>query len=303
MKCIVLTSIVSCFLLSTASAATSYDGFRWFQIEVSIFSNEFPEYRNSEFWSSERLNLAYPDNIREFAELSDFLQIDNLESKLFNDPISARLNSVSTSRDTDEQAALERLNVSLVGPFPANAQGDMRLPDLEREAYLLLPEFLSDFQTTNARLERSVNNRLLFKGLWRQPVVGANQAMALVIQGGELYGNHHELEGSITIRFNQNQDRVVIDTNLWLSEFTRDSVNQDWKLPPANDADREDSSTQQESGFNISGIVQMQQSRDMRSTEFHYLDHPSMGLVITVFPYDLPPVARTFSNNLQDLPE
>jgi hypothetical protein len=26
----------------------------------------------------------------------------------------------------------------------------------------------------------------------------------------------------------------------------------------------------------------------MRSNEFHYLDHPALGLVVTVFPYDVP---------------
>ena len=32
----------------------------------------------------------------------------------------------------------------------------------------------------------------------------------------------------------------------------------------------------------------MDQSREMRSNEFHYLDHPALGIVIQVEPYELP---------------
>ena len=40
----------------------------------------------------------------------------------------------------------------------------------------------------------------------------------------------------------------------------------------------------------INRVFHMQQSRDMRSTEFHYIDHPAMGIVILVEPYEVPPL-------------
>jgi len=300
MKTLYLSSIIFYFLVSTANAATSYDGFRWFQVEVSIFTNEFAEDRNSEFSSPERLQLAYPDNIREFSELSDFFQIGDLTSEMLSgpnsrEPSTAALTEIAASDDTEIQLA-----ASKVGPFPALPLGNLRLPDFARDAYLFLPDSQSDFQTTNSRLDQSPDNRLLFHGVWRQPVVGTRRAESLVIKGGTQYGQHHELEGSITIRFNENEDRVVIDTDLWLSDFTRSAVEQNWKLPLVGETGVQRSNTRPGSGYNISRIVQMQQSRDMRSTEFHYLDHPSLGVVISLFPYDLPSAAPTFSFELQE---
>ncbi|MBL4820914.1 MAG: hypothetical protein JKY98_08000 [Gammaproteobacteria bacterium] len=267
-------------LTSSVLAATSYDGYRWFQVEVSIFSNEFPEDRNSEFWSPERLTLAYPERIRAFANIADYFQIEKFEQKIFTDPG----NGETDIPDPQQLAAR-------VGPFPAAVHGNLRLPDLAREPYLLLPPALSDFQTTNARLERSPTNRLLFHGLWRQPVVNKAEAQALMISGGRQYNGHHELEGSITIRFNRNQDRVVIDANIWLSQFSSTSNNEKhWPLPRTPSSDSADLSTGIE--WQVNHIVQMKQSRDMRSTEFHYLDHPSLGIVVSVLPYDLPPRVR-----------
>ena len=40
----------------------------------------------------------------------------------------------------------------------------------------------------------------------------------------------------------------------------------------------------------------MQQTRDMRSREFHYLDHPALGLVILVEPYEIPDPISDSSN-------
>ncbi len=37
-------------------------------------------------------------------------------------------------------------------------------------------------------------------------------------------------------------------------------------------------------------IYQLQQSREMRSDEFHYVDHPALGLIVTVLPYEVPPL-------------
>jgi hypothetical protein len=34
----------------------------------------------------------------------------------------------------------------------------------------------------------------------------------------------------------------------------------------------------------------MEQSREMRSNQFHYIDHPAIGIVILVKPIDVPPL-------------
>ena len=103
------------------------------------------------------------------------------------------------------------------------------------------------------------------------------------------------MQGSITIRFNDNADRVVIDANLWLAEFRLvPAADNDWKLPPIPaaadiqiNAPPADESTL---NYTVIRVFQFKQSRDMRSREFHYLDHPAMGLVILVEPYQVPPM-------------
>ena len=42
--------------------------------------------------------------------------------------------------------------------------------------------------------------------------------------------------------------------------------------------------------YGINRVFHMQQSREMRSTEFHYIDHPAMGIVILVEPIEIPPL-------------
>jgi hypothetical protein len=280
-------ALLSLLVNPTGLSAASYDGYRWFQIEISIFTNDYPEYRDAELWSPERLRLGYPARAREFRQLAEFLQLEDFAQRL-SGGLSRRATQVSA------EPVQEGLDSAVaVGPFPAKPVTDLQLLDLDRQAFLLLPPALSDFQTTNSRLERSPVNRLLFSGVWRQPVVQQEDASPLIIRGGSQFGQHHELEGTVTLRFNTNEDRVVIDANLWMTEFSRSGDgNRDWELPPPPGSTANTGiggrSNNRAGSMEISRIVQMRESRDMRSNEFHYLDHPVMGLVISVFPYDLP---------------
>jgi hypothetical protein len=278
-----LLVLIACSGAFGSLFAASYDGNRWFQVEVTIFSNDFAGLNRPESISAERLRLAYPEKIRKFAELADFYAIEGLTDKL--DPESAGT-EVARENEIDPVLAMAR-----VGPFPRMPSGNLKLPDPDRDPYLLLPLQLSDFQTTNTRLNNSPANSVLFHGVWRQPVLSPTNAEALLIRGGQQYGERHELEGSLTIRFNANEDRVVIDTDLWLSEFTRSQIDSQWQLPPQPEGSTSSGNSIE---YKIQRISQMRQSRDMRSTEFHYLDHPAIGLVITVLPYDLPVPASPF---------
>ncbi len=115
------------------------------------------------------------------------------------------------------------------------------------------------------------------------------------MQGGLRYGDQHELQGTITLRFNENRDRIVIDSDLWLTEFSAAADSQgEWELPPVpvsvqtplDSIERDEQSPM----VGINRVFHMQQSREMRSTEFHYIDHPAMGIVILVDPYEPPPL-------------
>lgn len=303
-----LPALLALLAVNTAAAA-SYDGQRWFEVELSIFANLYPEYRNAELWTPDRLQLAYPDRIRKFSSLAEFLAVaefdrgDDLDTG--TNPETGPVNIVDALNPAVDLLNITDNGIPLaeVGPLPRKPDSGLRLPDFDRDPFLLLPASLSAFQTTNDRLERSPDHRLLFTGLWRQPVVRSRSATALLVRGGRQVGPHHELEGSITIRFNENEDRVVIDANLWLTEFAAGFGGQaQWQLPlpptalvdpPRSMRSTDGGITAPETNRRISRIVQMRQSRAMRSDEFHYLDHPALGIVISVKPYELPPPVQT----------
>ena len=283
--------------LCLGSASLAQDGSRWFQIEVSIFSNESPADRLEERWQADRTLLAYPENLRQLDQLSDLLLLEELKLEELKLPADASpLEEVLAPVAEISPQQIAREHILAMGPKPlrrTQADTPFRFYDLTRDAYLNLPASASDFQQTNQALRRSADHRLLFHGLWRQPVLAQADASPIVISGGLQYGQQHELQGSITIRFNDNADRVVIDANLWLAEFRLvAAADDDWKLPPLPTGIQIDSAPADDAAmeYQLTRVFQFKQSRDMRSREFHYLDHPAMGLVILVEPYEVPPM-------------
>ena len=221
-----------------AGNAQAQSGERWYQIELSIFKHENSTLRE-ENWASDPDLFTLPDNARKLDQLLDVLSLPEWETVEQNFPV-------------DESPEPLRAGSGAEAPVSS----DFRLPDFERDAYLqLLPDDFN-FTDTNRALERSPAYRLLHHAVWRQPVRQAAGAQAIQIEGGRLLDGQHELQGSLTIRFNRNEDRVVLDTGLW---------------------------------FNTGELqIPVRESREMRSNEFHYLDHPVVGIVVQVFPYTVP---------------
>ena len=278
-----LIVLLSCLLHSPVVSAQG--GERWFQVEVSIFTNENDADRNGETWTPGAVPLRYPGTMSRLQDLMDLLVIDDL---LVSD---TRATAAETQDDTNV-VSLEDL-IRSTGPMPPRPKGDFQFFDFARDAFVQLPPSESNFQQTNRAIERAAEHRLLYHAVWRQPVKGAAQATPLYIKGGLRYGSVNELQGDITIRFNPNADRVVIDADLWLAEFSivpDGSVN--WSLPNIPARVRRNFEQQQNNDgleYHIRRIYRLNESRDMRSTEFHYLDHPALGLVILVEPYEVPP--------------
>ena len=286
--------------LILAQPAQGQTSQRWFQIEVSVFSNENFNDRNEELWEAEHQQLEYPNPLHKLGKLSNLLLTDALiadaiASRNAFTPAAEELNS-ELDEITLESTEKNTLATILANkPQPYKAPGDFRLFDLLRDARIQLGTQDSNFQQTNRALQRSANHRLLFHALWREPVAGPDDAIPLYVQGGSPYGDQHELQGSITLRFNNNYDRIVIDTNLWLTEFSIAADNEEeWQLPEIPEQIKSNKDLLNQStltlDFGINRIFHMQQSRDMRSKEFHYLDHPALGLVILVEPYEVPPL-------------
>jgi hypothetical protein len=301
---------------------------RWFEVEVSIFSNESIADRLEENWQPSRAQLSFPDSIRRLSEVNDIFLIDEfmptLEEELAVAPIDddrspIEANALIVLEDPIEPTREELILQAIlaVKPAPKTTGSPFKFPDLARDDYLRLPASFSDFTQTNRTIDRSPDHRLLWHGLWRQAVLPEAEAQAIYIAGGERYNERYELEGSLTIRFNDNADRVVIDSNLWLAEYKQSQfansfeetqqAQNPWQIPQDLGEDfiskqqlLENSNELNRGDFEIERIYHMAQSRGMRSGEFHYLDHPAIGIVIMVNPYDVPPVSLPDESTLQE---
>lgn len=284
-----------CLLLATPWAAAQET---WFQIEVSVFSNEVPADRNEEVWTAAGLALDYPPRLRRLDTLLSRLLIPAFTEPAGVEPLAAENLSAPESLLTPEpDPVAERLDaIRATGPFPPRPGEPYAFIDFARDAFVQLPMTDSDFRQTNSALERNPRYRLLFHGLWRQPMPMRDGATALFVSGGERYDEHYELEGSLRFHYNNGRDRIVADADLWLSEFSvTPDTEQDWRLPELPElsglraaAVGTPEAAQMRRYFPVT-IYHLAQQREMRSTEFHYLDHPALGVIVTVTPYEVPP--------------
>lgn len=277
-----LLTLLCCICLSPSShAQTSH--YRWYQVEMIVFARQAENYQ--EHWPN-NIKLSYPLNWVELksAEISNSPEgTEGIESGSLATP--------TQSAGTNQQQT---------GAYIYLANSDKKLT-----------------RYANA-LKKDSRYRILFHEGWRQFISGQKKAPAILITGGSPYGNHHELEGSITLSVAQ---YLQVQTNLWLSQFEINygQAPGDWpQLPQMPNkiranilASYNDASTQQDSNtfdqwslpsalgsedllsslsepYLIKRIAQLKQERRMRSSELHYIDHPLFGIVIQITPYDPP---------------
>lgn len=269
--------ILALLLLGWVSGAASAQGFeRWFQVEMTVFSNESVAERERESWRAEGRQLAYPGNPVRLAQLLDLLLLDSFAP-------SGETGLPQGAEAIDPEAA--RLRDT--GPHPAREDASFRFPDLQRDAFIALPASYSDFRQTNLAIERAPQHRILYHAVWRQPVGDAGNTSPVLVSGGDAHGPYRELQGSVALEFNANRDRVVFSADLWLATFGGSDSETVWTLPaPPPELV---TAANPENPPAISRIYPMQQNRDLRSGEFHYLDHPAMGILVQIVPYVVPP--------------
>ncbi len=259
--------------INTARADSEKDktDSRLYHVELSIFTNYSADSDTSESWPDD-LELRYPEPLLTLIQK----QPENIKEII--DPIDLK--------------ATDKNTITL-------------LADSEKQ---LLPAV--------KRIHRSGKQQVLFHESWIQAIDSRKTAPNIAIHGGGQYDNHFELEGSIRL----SRERYLhIETNLWLNSFTI-NVGQEgepWPLlpllpsqpyiPQNNDQDSENDvfdnsdiqwNDLQEFGSQFQAIIEnqylnkrvvtMKQHRKMRSKELHYLDHPQMGLLLQITPYEAP---------------
>ena len=160
-------------------------------------------------------------------------------------------------------------------------------------------------------LKLSSRYRILTQLSWIQDLEPRKRAPAVLLQGGERYGEHYELEGYIRIALER---YLYAEPQLWLSRFgyqqgnyylprrpsRHQQIEEELETPP-EDAFPEQEALVEFPGTDLSiaddapaapvipagaepveRIVVMHEERRMRSDELHYIDNPLFGLLIMI---------------------
>ncbi|MDX2349282.1 MAG: CsiV family protein [Porticoccus sp.] len=273
----ILTFIALPIIAQTAYAEDT----SWYQIEVLVFSQQ-DLYREEKHRID--VQLSYPDNWR------------NLY-----DPSSPQ-NRIASSASSETNSVLD----------PSASTNN--LAGADKESYVALPQNLLKLGPDNYTLKRAPGYRPLYHKAWRQQGLDFQQSPWILIQGGEQYGNHHELEGSFRLVMNR---YLHIQANLWKARFASlapplmiETVHSDTVTPgmysPESSVSEGSSltrpmlpnlpgtevsegltpSTPNNAKFQVTDIITLEQSSRVSRDEITYLDHPEMGVLVLVSKYE-----------------
>lgn len=169
-----------------------------------------------------------------------------------------------------------------------------RPSDTASEYFVYLPAQQRNLKNTRDALARRY--RILFHETWLQPMEPVEKAMPLILHGGNRYGDHFELQGTLTLGVSR---FLHVQTDLWLSEFTTNSYQDSSysvQLPPepqeqaeavSDSWERELAEAYEEvtePAYLVNQVITLRQKRRMRSGELHYLDHPRLAALIKIMP-------------------
>ena len=290
--------IILAAVYPTAQASPDADGYAdWYTIEMVIFARDAA---STEDWP-QTLSLKYPDAVDRLVDPAVQNDTDNVDPTATGPDLSSAVAAEPANLPgTDDGTASAMLEAQGQGEIAATAAGPT--------AHQLLPLEAGLLSAQAAALAKAPGHRLLRHLRWQQPLTGRQTATPVLIQGGEQYDDHYQLEGTIKLAVER---YLHLNTDLWLSEFVPadgDDSNP-WPLLPKPPQPRQasDSATadplrsnaaaqsfwffdnpfQQwaSNEFAVARTVTMRQDRRMRSNEIHYLDHPLMGILVTVTPY------------------
>lgn len=196
-----LTLACSCMATFAQAQEYSYDGNRWYEVEVLVF-----RHLGNSATVSERPTPAPPGSnatpLRELASPLDAYRVD----------FEALMARTETRED---MAALP------YGPNRlAQASQNFRLTDFARDGWIALPTGLWSLTRDHQRLQDSPNHDILWHEAWRQPLPGPAQAPAIAISAEDPF-LAQRLAGSLRLMpFNGATLRFEVELDLTTSSAT-----------------------------------------------------------------------------------
>ncbi|MFT5691726.1 MAG: hypothetical protein ACI92E_001056 [Oceanicoccus sp.] len=275
---------------SDRASSNEPDNEQWYQVELLIYANNQESVGDAELWE-QQLNLNYPDN-----------------SVLLTDP-SVEILSHSLPPSLDSAI----LQSPVIDPMA-----------LEEAAFTLLPIEEMNLLLAARKIASQRDFRILFHGAWRQFISARNKAEHIMITGGDQFDDHYELEGTIKLgveRYLHIETDLWLSTftsNIGLLDtpwqllprrpnpetlsatfqenHTDNAANfysaaNDSTSPPELSSDQKRITTDSlielfGNQFSVERTITLRQKRRMRSNELHYLDHPLVGLLVKIIPYE-----------------
>lgn len=171
----------------------------WYQIEIIIFENRgySPYGPDAETWPRDILP-AYPLNSRHLLSPEELKELEAQE----------QADTLTTAGDS--MAASEK-------------------------AFVDLGEDFAQLKRVKNSIDRERDMRVIFHKVWRQPVGNSETTPSVIVQGGNRYDDHHELEGSVQVTVSR---YLHLDARLWFTSFEANTGQEDswWPnlpTPPA----------------------------------------------------------------------
>ena len=179
-----------------------------------------------------------------------------------------------------------------------------RIPNLEQDAFILLPESLSGLRNQARSLQRGRDYKVLWQASVRMPLDRDGDAVPVRVEVGPKLGNNHEIEGVISL----SQKRFLhAEANLWINTLnpvaSLDMVlagapllaplPNGHPLPLKPDAPLTASPHQQLPTRPINlpfytANMPVYSSKRLQPGRLNYIDHPDVGLLIHVTSYQRP---------------
>ncbi len=141
-----------------------------------------------------------------------------------------------------------------------------------------------EFNGVVGSLQRSGGYRVLLVKSWRQPGLEREQSVPVLIQGGDRFGQHRHLEGTVRLVLSR---YLHLETDLWLGNYVQQSplLEEDNQTPsPSLVVEGSTDMGAPALQFVPSHLVRLLETRRMRSKELHFIDHPNLGVIAKVIP-------------------
>lgn len=193
-----ITLLFTSILVVTLHADAQTDE-NWYQVELLIFKRA-PSPNENEAWPK-NLALAYPPNVQSLIEQKEKSQDTASDTTPANTPVDPS-GRITNSSNTDENS--------------------------EEKPYVVFESNRFFIENATSAIKRERGLHLLFHKTWAQPMQSQESAPAIIILGGETFGDLHELSGTITLSLSR---YLHLHTDLWLTEYEANYGQESYHWP------------------------------------------------------------------------